>query len=198
MNRSVPEGITQAVGALPEGTPISAKELLHLGQRATVDQALARLTKGGQLMRVARGLYVRPAIGRYGPRLPSASELVNKVGEIRGETVVEHEAVAANSLGLTEQVPVREVFLTSGQNQRLRIGNQVIELRHAPAWRLLLPGRPAGAALRALAWLGPSRAHEAIPTLRQNLSPSELGEVISARSKVPTWLAKEISGFITK
>src|SRR5271165_5950634 len=43
---------------LPEGTPVVAKELLHLGSRAAVDQALSRLVRRGTLMRAGRGIYV--------------------------------------------------------------------------------------------------------------------------------------------
>ena len=38
------EQIIQQAAALPEGTPLAAKGLLHLGSRAAVDQALSRLT----------------------------------------------------------------------------------------------------------------------------------------------------------
>ena len=41
------EQIIQQAAALPEGTPLAAKGLLHLGSRAAVDQALSRLTERG-------------------------------------------------------------------------------------------------------------------------------------------------------
>jgi hypothetical protein len=49
---------------LPEGTPVVAKEMLHLGSRAAVDQALSRLVRRGTLMRAGRGIYVRPVESR--------------------------------------------------------------------------------------------------------------------------------------
>src|ERR1700675_1490252 len=55
---------------LPEGTPVVAKELLHLGSRAAVDQALSRLVRRGTLMRAGRGIYVRPVESRFGARPP--------------------------------------------------------------------------------------------------------------------------------
>ena len=39
---------------LPEGAPVSAKGLLHLGNRAAVDQALSRLVERGRLIRAGR------------------------------------------------------------------------------------------------------------------------------------------------
>jgi Family of unknown function (DUF6088) len=133
------------VGQVPEGVPVAAKELLHLGARAAVDCNLSRLVRAG------RGLYVRPVAGRFGVRPPESTKVVQALAEQRGERIVPHGAAAANELGLTTQVPVREVYLTSGPTRKLKLGQQVIELRHAPAWQLVLPGRPAGAAIRALA-----------------------------------------------
>jgi hypothetical protein len=69
----------------------------------------------------------------------------------------------------------------------------VVELRHAPSWQLLMPGRPAGRALRALARLGPKRAAEALRTLGRKLSKAELREITAARSRLATWMAQEVS-----
>ena len=63
--------ILAEVAALPEAAPIYAKGLLHLGNRAAIDQALSRLARRGQLLRAGRGLYVRPIETRFGPRTPS-------------------------------------------------------------------------------------------------------------------------------
>lgn len=181
---------------LPEGTPICAKQLLHLGSRAAVDQALSRLVKRGHLLRISRGVYVRPVESRFGVRPPSVSEALEAFADLKGETVVPHGAAAANKLGLTLQVPVRSVYLTSGPSRRLALGSQTIEFRHAPRWQLALAGRPGGEALQALAWLGPHRARSALRKLKRKLSRSELQEIASARPVLPTWLAEQVSEIV--
>src|SRR5262249_46749556 len=155
-------------------TPITAKELLHLGNRAAVDQALSRLARRGSLIRASRGAYIRPVESRFGTRPPMASKVVEALAAQRGESVARHGAAAANELGLTTQVPVREVYLTSGRSQRFKLGEQSVELRHVPTWQLMLSGRPAGGAIRALAWLGPEKASGAIQALQKKLPSSEL------------------------
>jgi hypothetical protein len=92
---------------------------------------------------------------------------------------------------------MRAVYLTSGPSRRLKLGAQMVEFRHAPIWQLIFPGRAAGEVVRALAWLGPEKASEAIQKLRAKLPPSELKEVASARSRLPTWMAQEISALVT-
>lgn len=188
--------VLQHATELPEGTPVVAKELLYLGNRAAVDQVLSRLVRRGALLRVSRGIYVLPVESRFGARAPSTVKMVEGLAYQRGETIVSHGAAAANALGLTTQVPMRAIYLTSGRNRRLKLGAQMVELRHAPIWQLIFPGRAAGEVVRALAWLGPEKAAEAIRKLRIKLPSSELSEVVSARSRLPTWMAQEISALV--
>jgi hypothetical protein len=115
------------------------------------------------------------------------------LAELRRETVASHGAAAANALGLTSQVTVRSVYLTSGPSRTLRLGGQSVEMRHAPAWQLVLAGRPAGEILRALAWLGPSKAEGALRTLRRTLPASDLQALAKAAPLLPTWLAQQVS-----
>ena len=193
---NLPQEISEHISHLPEGKHLTAKELLHLGKRAAIDQALSRLVKSGQLIRVSRGMYVAPLEGRFGTRPPAAAKTVQSLGEQRGETVVPHGAAAANALGLTTQVPMREVYLTSGPSRELKLGAQIVELRHAPAWQLVLPGSVAGDAVRALAWLGFQQASAAREALGKRLSPHEREALLATRGLLPTWMRrKEISGF---
>ena len=90
----------------------------------------------------------------------------------RGETILPHGAAAGNALGLTTQVPMREIYLTSGRSRCLQLGAQTVDIWHAPGWQLLFPGRVAGDVLRALAWLGPEHAAEAMLRLRTKLPHS--------------------------
>ena len=186
------EKILEKANEAPEGTPLSAKEFLHLGSRAAIDQSLSRLVKSGQLIRAGRGIYVRPIETRFGVSPPSVPAVVEGLAALKGEAVVPHGAAAANALGLTTQVPVRMVYLTSGRSRRLSLGAQSIELRHAPQWQLTLPHGRAGQAIRALAWFGRARAAEAVQALRGKLSGTELQELASAQGRLPTWMASQV------
>jgi hypothetical protein len=191
MQRLTAQILAHAEGR-PEGTPVAAKSLLHLGNRAAVDQALSRLTERGQLIRAGRGVYLRPVTSRFGTRAPSVQQAVEALASQRGEVIVPSGAAAANTLGLTTQVPVRSVYLTSGRSRTMNLGKQVVELRHAPRWQLALAYKPAGQAVRALAWLGPEKAEAALKTLKQKLPPSTFSELVAAAPQLPTWLARSV------
>jgi len=189
--------ILQWAKKLPERTPFTAKELLHLGHRAAVDQALSRLVRCGKLQRAVRGLYVLPVAGTFGARQPSPAKVVAKIAEERGEPLVLHGASAANMLGLSTQQPGRPIYLTPGRSRQFEVANQVIEFRHAPRWQLMFPNRPAGNVLRALAWLGPEKTIEAVGEVRQRVSRNEREALLSVRHQMPTWLAEGISALAT-
>ena len=138
----------------PEGTPVLAKGLLHLGSRAAVDQALSRLVRRGALLRAGRGVYVLPVESPFGRRAPSVDKTVQRLAAARGERVANSGAMAANLFRVTTQVPAKHVVLTSGPSRTLTLGREEIELRHAPEWQLRAP-RPAcrrGGPRAGLAW----------------------------------------------
>jgi hypothetical protein len=191
--RSTAESIEIFAKNAPEGAVITAKGILHLGSRAAIDQALSRLARAGRLMRVARGVYARPVEGRFGKRPPSPAKVVEAFATLKGETIASSGAAAANALGLTPQAPVRQVYLTSGPSRTLQIGAQKLELQHAPPWQLALANRPAGAALRALAWLGPTTSAKAVRALMRRLPEVERRALIAASGRLPTWAAKQVS-----
>jgi Family of unknown function (DUF6088) len=191
--KSITQETLRLLAGRPEGTTVVAKELLHLGNRAAVDQALSRLARAGKLLRAGRGVYVLPIKSRFGERPPAPAKVVEAMAAARGETVAPHGAAAANALGLTTQVPAQEVYLTTGRSQHLKFGAQTVELRHAPAWQLLFPNRPAGEVLRALAWLGRERAEEGLRVLEQKLPRAEIDELLAMRRQMPAWMAQEVT-----
>jgi len=143
-------------------------------------------------MTTSPGVCLRPAQTRFGPRSPSIEQAVEALVQQSGEVIVPNGAAAANALGLTTQVPVRSVYLTSGRSRTLTMGKQSVELRHAPKWQLSLAGKTAGQAVRALAWLRPEQAESALRTLKHSLPAQVFVELVAAAPQYSTWLASAV------
>ncbi|MEX2530787.1 MAG: DUF6088 family protein [Gemmatimonadota bacterium] len=190
---AVQEAILVHSKRLPEGTVLAPKSLLHLGSRAAVDQALSRMARRGELLRVSRGRYVRPRQTRFGPRAPSVHEVAARFSRTTGETIVPSGAQEAHSLGLTSQVPIRTVYLTSGPNRRLELGKQDLEFRKAPSWKLSGPGTKEGAVMRAVEWMGREVPQEAVERAVSSLQPEERQRLLQACAAAPTWLARRLT-----
>ena len=111
------KSILERVKTLPEGTPVTARMLLHLGTRAAIDQSLSRLARRGQLLRAGRGVYLSPVVTRFGRSAPLVERVIEEWSVQRGETIVPSAAASANALSLTTQVPVRTVYLAIGKQK---------------------------------------------------------------------------------
>ena len=166
------ERIMKLAQGLPEGAPIAAKTLLHMGHRAAVDQALSRLVRRGHLLRASRGLYVRPVETRYGVRAPSVERVVEAIASQRGESVASSGAAAANALGLSSQVPVRAVYLTSGPSRKLKLGAQIVELKQRRAGSWCWPTGPPRSAPGSRVD-PPTKATEALSTIQRKLPEAD-------------------------
>ncbi len=191
--RGLQKRIMEHATALPEATPLCPAALLHLGNRAAVDQALSRLARSGHLMRICQGVYMRPIETRFGVRAPRVAKAIAALSQMWGETIVPCGGAAANCLRLTTQNPVRAVYLTSGSNRRLRFGSSIVELRHAPRWQLAAPHRKAGDVIRALAWLGPEEIEDGLEAVLPTLSEADREELAAARAVMPLWMAEPVS-----
>ena len=162
---------------------------------------LVQTTQAVQRLALASSTATRRATGkqsaiytsRFGFRPPSTKAVVEAIASTHGEVVVPNGAAEANALGLTTQVPTREIFLTSGPARKLRLGNRTVELKHGSRWQLALGKRAAGKAIRALSWLGPEQATTALHILHTQLPKEEWAALQAARASLPGWMARAVS-----
>ena len=186
--------ILEAAGRRPEGSLLAAKDFLALGKRDAVDQALRRLTNRGQLVKITRGRYALPVHSRFGTRPPAPELVMARLQVEHGEQLLSSGVAAANALGLTTQMPVQQTLLSRTRSRkRYRFGKQEITLRQAPRWQFLLADRPAGQAIRALAWLGPDQAGAALPKLRKALPQQDWDALLAVRAELPVWLVERLN-----
>ena len=99
-------------------------------------------------------------------------------------------------LGWRDVMLIERSELTSGPSRRLRFGVLTVQLRHAPRWQMVAPHRPAGDAVRALAWLGPREVDTGLEAIMPKLSAEDFGELAAARAILPIWMAEPLSALI--
>jgi len=187
-----------------KGSPVPTRDLLDLGPRATVDQALSRLVQQGRIRRVRRGLYDIPRMGKLlnQPVAPSPDELVHAWARNNGLRVVPSGAYAANLLGLSTQVPARLVYYTNGRTQTLKLGPYTVRLLNRGPKTMDVRGQVAPLVLQALRYLSPKGVTpEVICRLRSALSPKDKAELRRNLGYAAAWMKpviEEIAGGETR
>jgi hypothetical protein len=190
---SLIDDILTRAGGLAEGTPVSTRTFLDLGTKPAIRNALLRLVRAQNLLRVGRGIYVVPVVSRFGSSAPSAHLFVEQLSRQSGEDIVPSGATTANALGLTTQVPVQMVYWTSGRSRKLNLGKLVLHLEHVASWQLALANEPSGEIVRALAWAGPEQVHTVLKEIAGKVPRADIVKVAQQVSRFPHWLADAFS-----
>ena len=184
------EAVRAAIRKLPKGKPFTNARFLRHGSRGAVDRTLSRLVAGGEIRRVARGVFVRPKVNRYvGAVGPDIHDVVRTVARRNGETLQVHGGEAIRQFRLSTQVPLAPVYHTSGTTRTIRVGRASVRLIHTSNRRLLqFAGEATGLAISALWYLGKERvAPETVAKIAETLRPEDFAKLRTA--DMPAWMA---------
>ncbi len=115
--------ICRVIEQIPEGELIFASRLYARKFRNRVTESayyktMERLHNAGSLCKLAKGIYYRPAVGKYGIIPPSQQEIISAFTEQERGTVVGYSLY--NNLKLTTQVPKTITVLTSNLDQQTK------------------------------------------------------------------------------
>jgi len=97
---------------------------------------------------------------------------------------------AANLLGLSDQAPMKIVFLTDGPARWVQLGKQVIMLKHTTPRAMATAGRVSGLVIQALRHIGQRYVDDAIVArLQKRLSDDDRKQLLQDIRYAPTWIA---------
>lgn len=170
----------------------SPADLLDLGSRAAIDQALSRNVRAGRIRRVARGLYDVPAVHpTFGSSSPDVDAVATSVARRDGVRLLPSGAHAANMLGISDQVPVRPVYVTDGRTRRIQFGRQTVLLKHRQPKTLRTKHRTSALVIEALRWLGRRHVDDrTVATLQRRLSDVDKAQMRTDLRYAPAWIAE--------
>jgi len=176
----------------PVGHVWAPADFLDLGSRAAVDQALSRNCRSGALARAARGLYhLATKDPILGVLAPEPKQLHSALGRRDGAKIYSTGAHAANALGLSDQVPMRPMFLTTGPSRRINRGRSALVLRHVSPRFVSTRHHQSAQAILALRWIGRDHVDaDMIARLRRNLSSTDRAGLLDDLGHAPAWIAK--------
>lgn len=94
-------------------------------------RVLAQKCKEGSFVKLSKGIYYKPVMTKFGPLLPSVDKVVQAVARRDNARILPSGNAVLNQLGLSTQVPMRQVYLTSGSARDLDIGGVKITLKRS-------------------------------------------------------------------
>ena len=195
---SIANKIISKIYGKGRGWCFTLKNFYALGSPAAIRINLHRIEKKGIIRRISRGLYEypkkHPSIGLLSP---SPNEIAKAISLRDAIRIQPSGAYAANMLGLSEQVPAKIVFLTSGSGRRIKIGNQEILFKKTTPRNLPTSGKSSGALIHALRYIGKKHITEHhILHLKKTLDGSTKKQLQKDGIFAPEWMHSVINEII--
>jgi hypothetical protein len=189
--KSLDKSIVSMIYGHGRGFVFTPKLFSSVGDPRVVGTILTRLCRKGTIRRLARGLYDYPRKhDQLGLLYPSIDNIAHA---LKGRDAVRLQpsgAYAANLLGLSDQIPMKVVFLTDGPSKTVRLGKQEIILRRTTPRQMATAGRISGLVIQALRYLGESSVNATvIAQLNKHLSDDNKKQLIKDISYAPGWIA---------
>lgn len=176
------------------GWVFTPKHFIDFGSRGSVDVAISRLVQSGLIRRLGRGLYDYPRQhDTLGVLSPDTVTIADAIATQSGDKLAPSGAAAANSLGLSTQVPARASYATSGRTRVAKAAGRSVTLRHSRAPVLDHASDTANAVLQALAQLGKAQVDaDVIRRLATRIDDRALKQLLQARPSMPGWMGDVI------
>jgi len=171
----------------------------HLGNLPTIERILSRLVSSGDIKRIRRGIYYIPEVSRWGEVPPSQSNIIKALSRVYETDFVPDGANALYQLGLTQQVPMKHVYLTDKQISPITIGKTVIEFKKVSPKKLSGAKSGVSSYLSAIEYLGKEEAQQENVKLKvANIMDKKIAKELEKASKPRAAWIREVVQDITQ
>ena len=119
---SIEENILTAIKAKGRGSIFFPSDFTSYGEVKAIGKSLERLTAKGDIIRLARGIYLYPEIDTVlglGILMPSIEQIAEMIARRDKARIVPTGIYALNKLGISTQVPMNIVYLTDGAPRKV-------------------------------------------------------------------------------
>lgn len=124
-----------------------SRDFLVYGTRYAIDNALSMMVKTQEIVRVARGVFMKTV---YPLRLPSAFQVARVKALAFGKQIYEHGANAALEFGLNAKIHGQPTFATTGRTTSFAFGKTRIHLKALASRKVLVNKLLVGKMITAL------------------------------------------------
>lgn len=191
--------ITKRIENMHEGQILFISDFSDLnGNEKVVSRALSAEEKKGNIVRLAKGMYLRPKSTRFGIVYPSVDEMVKAIAHRDKSKVQPCGMTALNMLGLSTQVPTKYTYLTSGSSRKLKLGDRLIELKRSVPKNFVFKTTLGALLMQALKSLGEKNiSKQEIVQIRKLIDNEKRMEHFKLDVLLmPIWMRKLITNII--
>lgn len=194
MSDSIEIQVLKKIKKAKRGTLFFVDSFASVGTARSVNKALERLVKSGEVYRISTGIYFRPVKDKVlGIVWPGIDEIAAAIARRDKARIIPTGSYALYKLGLTTQVPLNAVYYTDASSRKIKIGKQTITFKKASSRNLSAIGSISSLAIQALKTIGKDHVNVVeIQKIRKLLRIEKPYHLKHDLKLAPEWIRKLI------
>jgi hypothetical protein len=192
------DNVEQQILQSEDGRLFFVSDFATSGNDVFISRLLSGFVDSGLLCRLSHGIYYKPVITRLGILYPEIPEIVKAIARRDDAQILPTGETAQNILGLSTQMPMNHVYLTSGSARKLMIGTKTVTFKRCVPKNFTCRNEFLAILIQAMKSIGKDRltdSHKAtIRGLLQKNMPIESFE--DDLKTAPVWARRIISNIV--
>ena len=194
---SISEQVKDKVSSFHRGKVFTAQDINIKGKHETISRSLSRMVEIGVLKRVIKGVYYKPkqsTLFKNRVLPPDLNKALKAISIANKEKIQIHGAIAVNRLGISTQIPMTEIYYTTGHSRELRIGGSKVKFVHTSNKAMFESKIPeVGMAVAAMQYLGKELVNEnVVKCIRTKLTEEQYALLINL--PLTAWMKLALNG----
>jgi len=189
---SIDDQVEQIIKKQKTGTILFSEDFHELNNPGAVKVALHRLVKRGDIIRLARGIFTKPKYNELvGDILPTTETIALAIAKRDKARILPTGSYAMHVLGLTNQIPLKLVYLTDGSPRKITIGKRTIQFKKTTPKNLALKGEISKLIVQALKEIGKANVNkDEIDKIQDLLKKEDRKTLKHDIALAPQWIAE--------
>jgi len=200
MTKPVTIRIKDKVSSLSDGVAFASNSFsLTNANKNSIEKELSKLNSDGVIKRFRRGIYYKPKKSSlFGEILPSPTAIAQAIAKLNHAHIVPDGSMALNMLGLSNQVPMKYIYLNDKLHKSEFVGKTEIVFKRINPKKLIAYNKKAGLILSAMEYLGKDAFlnKNLISDFALKLSVEDVKILDKASKGYPVWVQYRVKEII--
>ncbi|MEA1913991.1 MAG: DUF6088 family protein [Campylobacterota bacterium] len=194
--------VKSSVDKLSDGVAFSSNSFKLINtNKNSIEKELSRLNADGIIKRFRKGIYYKPKQSSlFGEVLPSPTSIAHAIAKLNDAHLVPDGSMALNMLGLSDQVPMKYIYLNDKLHKSEFLGKIEIVFKRINAKKLTAYNKKAGLVLSAMEYLGRDAFdnNDLVKDFATKLSQDDIKDLNKASKGYPVWTQNRVKEIINE
>jgi hypothetical protein len=200
MTKPVTLRVKSKIFSLSDGVAFASNSFKFVNaNKNSIEKELSKLNADGIIKRFRKGIYYKPKKSKlFGDVLPSPTSIAQAIAKLNNAHIIPDGSMALNMLGLSNQVPMKYIYLNDKLHKSEFIGNTEIVFKRVNVKKLIASNKKAGLVLSAIDYLGKEAFdnNSLVNDFAKRLDYNDIKDLDRASKGYPAWVQDNVRKII--